>query len=126
MWLVIWLVQRRVKLELRPGDQVRMFAWGRRRIGKLIEPKRGVGYRGWILKLDQPQGKEIRSREYRLRPYVPADTSWLRPGRRVQIMAGLLFGRTGILIRPARLLWYRAWLLRLDQPIPGPMGREPA
>ena len=42
----------------------------------------------------------------------------------MQIMAGLLRGRTGVLVRPGRLLWYHAWLLQLDRPIPGPGGKR--
>ena len=124
MWLVIWLIQRGVKVELRPGDQVRVVGWGQRRIGRLVELTGSLWYRRWILRLDKPHGKEIRVRSSRLRPYIPASATWLKPGQHVQIMAGLLFGRTGTLIRPARLLWYRAWQLQLDQPIPGPMGKR--
>lgn len=122
--LVVWLVQRKARLTLSPGDRVRVAGSWRRQTGSLVEPTTSFGRRAWILELDGRSGRRARLAEYRLRPFSAPSGEWLREGGHAQITGGLLMGRTGILIRPARLLWYHAWLLQLDEPIPGPLGRR--
>jgi hypothetical protein len=38
----------------------------------------------------------------------------IHPGDRVEVLAGVLHGHTGTVIRASRLLWQKAWLVKLD------------
>lgn len=97
------------------GDQVRINSLAAPgRTGRIVGETRRFGQFRWIVRLDQPMGPLSTIR-------VPAASldgidvpERLQPGDRVVVIAGVLRNQTGTLVRPARLLWKKAWLVKFD------------
>lgn len=94
------------------------------RTGVLLDPGRRLGRPGWNVLLDAHSGrpkKGIYVWESALAPSTEFQSS-LCAGQRVILTCRMLEGHTGVLIRPAHLLWKRAWLVELDDR-PGGIAR---
>lgn len=97
------------------GDRVRVNSWlGSKRSGVIVGERNQLGQFLWEIRLDTPRGK-------RTTILVPAPSiqgigvpTRLRAGDSVVVIAGVLRNHTGTLVRPARLLWKKAWLVDLD------------
>lgn len=102
------------------GDRVRVNSLvAPRRAGTIVGETRRFGQFRWVVRLDQSMGPLSTIS-------VPAASvqgidvpERLQPGDRVLVIAGVLRNQTGTLVRPAHLLWKKAWLVDLDARLVG-------
>lgn len=86
-------------------------------VGTLIERQTRLGRTGWAVSLDAADGRHrtVYVWESKLQPTLThLEATGLQPGQRVMITARLLDGRAGVLVRPAHLLWRKAWIVDVD------------
>lgn len=89
-------------------------------VGTLIAPRTKRWRPGWTVELDQKVllWQRIHVLESSLAPIAGRRLD-LAAGQRVVITAQPMRGATGTLLRRTRLVWRRAWLVKLDEPFGG-------
>jgi hypothetical protein len=104
------------------GDRVRVGGgfFGAFVVGTLVAQRRKFGRPSWSVRLERRFlfRSEINAFESTLAPLVP-NRDWMVPGQAVVITWRPMRGATGTLLRRARLLWKRVWLVKLDQSFGG-------